>query len=773
MAFGKNDVVIRVGLVAKGFTKGLKGLDKGITRVGRVGKTAFLGMAAAGAAVGIPIGLAIRSFQKFELGLAGVQKVADFSKQELKQFEDQISSLSKRIPVSTSELFETAEAAAVLGIRGSKNLTKFAETMGRMAVATDVSGGEAAKAISRIIQLSGESIESIDQFGSALVSLGNNFKASESEILSNAIRIRQSTAAYDIASTEILAMATAAREAGVQSELAGTSIGLVIQTIDKAVSEGGEDLNTLSEVMRMTREEVVKTFEESPVKAFQVFIEGLKKTNRSTADSARLLGKLGLGGRRLMQVLPSLAKISDRVGDAVFVSNKAYRENNALLKESNAFFQTSINQQRIFYNILEDFSKNVGKKFAPQWNKLVKETGDWVEQMNNPDTIKNMTNIADLIGKMALGSLRLAGNMAEWIGYFAGDETVISKLHDVGLRITAINTLLKKQNISEAEKNNLIKARTKLLAKQSELEKQISKEKKQVDKEEVETTKKVKEIQRDPSGTAPSVAGITPDTGPVKTDIKEEAGGMTWEEELEEFRLRNESLTDIEDKRNEKTIERLKELNEFKSSMSKKDQKQLEKDLELVKKYEKQKFLTSVDFYAQRVGNFADSLYQMSQLSVKHGKEFFYLAQAAAISQTIMNTATGIMKAFATMPTPAAFFASAAIGTTGAVQLATILSQKAPGMRMGGIVPQMSGTPASGDRQMAFLEPGELVTPRKNAQEVIDMQARQKGYNTQDFDDEEERNQGRQEVIIGFDDDISDFIFVKRRMNQSLNIGVT
>ena len=55
-------------------------------------------------------------------------------------------------------------------------------------------------------------------FGSAIVSLGNNFKASESEILHNATRIRQSTAAYDIASTEILAIATATKEAGIRAE---------------------------------------------------------------------------------------------------------------------------------------------------------------------------------------------------------------------------------------------------------------------------------------------------------------------------------------------------------------------------------------------------------------------------------------------------------------------------------------------------------------------------------------------------------------------------
>ena len=242
MATG-NDVVIKAELLTKRFEDGIKRMDDAVDKLERKGrgvgngfKRGFdkirLAAMASAAAIGTAIGLSIREFQKFELGLAGVQKVADFSASELKEFEGQIDQLSRTIPISTQELFNAAEAAAVLGIRGSDNLTKFAETMGRLGVATDVGGEEAAKSISRIIQLSGESIDTIDRFGSALVELGNNFKASEAEILSNATRIRQSIAAYDVASTEILALATAAREAGVQSELAGTSIGRAIRTME-------------------------------------------------------------------------------------------------------------------------------------------------------------------------------------------------------------------------------------------------------------------------------------------------------------------------------------------------------------------------------------------------------------------------------------------------------------------------------------------------------------------------------------------------------------
>ena len=132
--------------------------------------------------------------------------------------------------------------------------------------------------------------------------------------------------------------------------------------MDKALAEGGDSLRALQEIMGMTGDEIERVFRDSPAKAFEVFINGLKKTKRPTAESARLLGEMELRGEGIMAVLPSLAKNSHRLTEAIDVSSRAYRENNALLKESNAFFKTGAKQQEIFYNIVADFSKNVGEQ---------------------------------------------------------------------------------------------------------------------------------------------------------------------------------------------------------------------------------------------------------------------------------------------------------------------------------------------------------------------------------------------------------------------------
>ena len=730
MPFGLNnaDVVIKVAVDTAKYLKGIKAV--------RYGTIAAL------AAVGASAVYAVRRFQEFEQGLAGVQKVADFSAKGLKNFKGQIDELSKRIPVSKTQLYETAEAAAVLGIRGSSNLTKFAETMGRMAVATDLSGEDAAKAIARVIQLSGEAPDSIDQFGSALVELGNNFKASESEILANATRIRQSTAAYEISSTEILAIATATKEAGIQAELAGTAVGRTIRAMDNSIAEGGRKLKALEEIMGMTGDKINEVFRDSPAKAFKIFVDGLKTTNRPTAESGQLLRSMGLQGERLMAVLPSLAKNSERLGQAFDTSNKAYKDNNALVKESNAFFNTSIQKQKLLKNKIDSLADSIGGVLAPHWNELLDVTGKWIDRINKPETIAAMSDFVAGIRLLASATAEAVTQMYQW----KVSSVVFSKINDLFLkgtfeRYSAIEALNKKNKDAFLEKQAMLPGFQKMADKEVEIEKNKNRK----------------------------IAGSkskAPGTDPKK-------GGMEWEDELNEFRLRNEDLTRIEDERNEKTIAKLRKLEKEKEKLSVKERKRLEEDLKIADKVESQKTAMSLRTATTSFGHVTTMLENIQTLTKNKSKEMFHVIKAARIAETIMNTASGIMNAFATMPTPAAFVAAGAIGTTGAVQLATIMDQQPPGMRRGGVVQRMRGTPGTGDRQMAFLEPGELVSPKEDKDDIVDTEARRMGYKNIDIDDDEEQEKTGGHFTLGLEDNISDFVFIKRRMNQSLGIGVT
>ena len=162
-----------------------------------------------------------------------------------------------------------------------------------------------------------------------------------------------------------------------------------------------------------------------------------------------------------------------------------------------------------------------------------------------------------------------------------------------------------------------------------------------------------------------------------------------------------------------------------------------------------------------------------------HNRELFYLQQAASLAQVYLSMSEGLMRAAAILPTNPilAGIAKAAIITTAGFSVANILKQEPPpepkGFQTGGIVPRLSGSSATGDRQLAYLEAGELVTPRASAEDEVDRRARQKGYNRVDQDMDEDQAQDYQEMRVSFEETISDYVFTQQRRNRALGIGVT
>lgn len=93
-------------------------------------------------------------------------------------------------------------------------------------------------------------------------------------------------------------------------------------------------------------------------------------------------------------------------------------------------------------------------------------------------------------------------------------------------------------------------------------------------------------------------------------------------------------------------------------------------------------------------------------------RKAFRLQQSADVAAVAQNTAVAVMKAYATLPTPAAIAATPGIVALGGVQAAAVMQQKPPTFDLGGMVPM--GTQAgSGRHTPAMLEQGEGVLTRQ------------------------------------------------------------
>lgn len=250
---------------------------------------------------------AFNTIKEFNSGLLDVSKTAGISGKDLRLFGDDVIKLSNKLEnVSTKSLLEYATVAGQLGVKGSANILAFSESLAKLETASDVAGEEGGAKIARLLKLVDGGVKNIKQFGDELVKLGNNFAASESEILGNATAIAQNTGVYKLARQETLAYAVATKAAGIEAEITGSTIGKTLGILEKSIrtTKGLEDISRLTGI---AQNELGKAFRENSGDVLQKLIKGLNDVSNSGGSVNAELEKLGIIAIRDQRVIGTLA----------------------------------------------------------------------------------------------------------------------------------------------------------------------------------------------------------------------------------------------------------------------------------------------------------------------------------------------------------------------------------------------------------------------------------------------------------------------------------
>ena len=367
------------------------------------------------AAVGITqfVRQALQSFGDFETGLVGVGKTTGIAGDALNELGRDIIKMSLEIPVARSELLDIAQAAGQLGIQGSENILKFTEVVAKLGKASDLAGGEAAITLARILGVTNEATDSVDRLASTLVFLGNNAKASESEIAKMVIELAKGTAQFNVSSADLAGLGTTLKEFGQQAELARSTVLKTFLAIKSAVDEGGASLEKLGKLTGQTGEQFKKTFEKDSFAAFLAFVKGLRSVIEQGGNAEQVLGAFGLRGTEVNAILPLLAKNFDALSLRVNQANTAYRENTALNVEAAQAFSTFQSAMQIVANNLLNVFRIIGGKLAPAFITLGERINE-IAQGNSIEIFATALGAAfslladniDLVG-IALGALAL------------------------------------------------------------------------------------------------------------------------------------------------------------------------------------------------------------------------------------------------------------------------------------------------------------------------------------------------------------------------------
>ena len=375
-----------------------------------------LGTAAMAASFAVVTVASVKAFAEFESSFTGVKKTVDGTKEEIDALAVSFRNMAREIPVNVNEINKVGEAAGQLGI-AIKDIEAFTDTMLRLGVTTNLTAEDAAVGFARLANITGMAASDFERLGSVVVELGNNMATTEQEILTMALRLAGAGSMIRLTEGEIFALSATLSSIGLRAELGGTAFTRVMLEMNKAVDEAEENLQMFAAVAGMSVEQFTRTFEEDASEALISFVEGLKRIDEEGQNVTLTLEALGFDGIRVQQALLKASGAGDLLRKSMMLQNKAFKENNAMAKESELRFATFESKLQLTYNRLNDMAIIVGGTLVPVLEQFLDVTGRSTDQMAEFDQ-----KVEDFGGGMAsmlqFGIAVVSDFKAAWEGVF-------------------------------------------------------------------------------------------------------------------------------------------------------------------------------------------------------------------------------------------------------------------------------------------------------------------------------------------------------------------
>ena len=322
------------GIKAKGVGKGAGGSKFASGILGGLGLgtgaaaalTAIRAMSSAITAAGGAAKRAAVDFAEFQNNIVSISRISGVAEAEVAAMSQDFLKLSSAIPVSSSELQKFAEIASRFGIKGREGIQAFAETFGRLQSIIGPISEETTKSVARIADLTGFPIEEIDRFANAVVVLGKNFATTEDQIIRTGERIAGDLSQFGIHADQVIGLATAFDSLGIKSELGGSAMVRILNSITKAGLKGGADLERLAELAGDTTESFKNMSLISSIDAFSNLVNG-------GGSATEIMDRLNLSGVRVQGVLGRLISKNDKFSQSMRQSSKEMQNANELMRD--------------------------------------------------------------------------------------------------------------------------------------------------------------------------------------------------------------------------------------------------------------------------------------------------------------------------------------------------------------------------------------------------------------------------------------------------------
>jgi len=336
----------------------------------------------------------------FQEAMVEVEKVTDPSTAAAMRGE--IKDMATDIPLAQEELAALTADAARFGVRGTENIRSFTETVARMATATNLSTSEAGSAMAKLSELTNTPISEMENLGSSINSLSNNFATSSQEIVDNMLRGSAALQQLGLNQREMAGLATATNEVSASARRAGTRLRRVAQELMDP-----KKVEKLSSAFGMSAEEFKNMRDNDPVGLIRMLAKNLAE-GTDKADAIR--SSLSTVSR---QALAGLGNNLEGLDQALKTSNSSFEEATSLQREFDAATDTFNSKVKLMTNRLRNNAIEIGTVLLPHLTDLVETVNRF---LSSGDSLLNQLSAQEkAIGLVAIGVLGLAAAAAMFV----------------------------------------------------------------------------------------------------------------------------------------------------------------------------------------------------------------------------------------------------------------------------------------------------------------------------------------------------------------------
>jgi TP901 family phage tail tape measure protein len=317
-----------------------------------------------------PIGFSIKYEREFANVIRTNELIGASMRATKKEIKSNLLDIAQSTPISWADVTNIATLAGQLGVAQSV-IGRFTESVAKFSATTDLSVDAAATAFGRLDQLIDGVDGKFENLGSAILAVGVDSVATESQIVNVSTQIASMGNLAGLTAPEIVGLSGAIASLGIRPELARGNVTRLFSNIGKSAVEGGFGVAEFGRLTGRTADQFVSDWGSEPGEVLQDFFDGINKEGPKAEQTLR---QLGITSVRDIPALLRLGQNSDEVRRLIALSSKEY------------VYATKITEQ---YGIISETTAEQIKRLGQNFQTLQSSIGDSVGPLSGLFNVLN------------------------------------------------------------------------------------------------------------------------------------------------------------------------------------------------------------------------------------------------------------------------------------------------------------------------------------------------------------------------------------------------